>query len=194
MILSNITQSEVSAQITLSSISVNLGSIRTTQFDFGFDVNHLYTIYPELQIGGSLISKPMYWQLFWGYWDDWVSEPFPIMDGITYSSSSHIFGGRIEFLTTEFENNRIVDFGFLGGYSRHFTRIRYIGGHDFGGNPGHNSSLSTSAFDIGMNVKVKIFGPFRIVVEFNRFYQYKKLSKEFIWKRNAYKTGISYDF
>jgi len=194
IILISLTGNRAFSQTNISSIAINIGDIRTLQLDYQFEDNHLYTVYSELQLGGSLPFKSFYWKSYYGYWDDHVSEPFPIVDGITYRGQSNILGFNVLFNFTEFEKQSPLDVLFLMGLSRHFIRYRYVGGSDYGGHPGSDDSRAINMWEIGIIFKRHLTGPFYVHGEIRRYYDFNQSIIDRGRKRHTFLIGLSYHF
>ncbi len=194
IILILITNNRALSQINISSISMNIGDIRTLQSDYGLENNHLYTVYSELQIGGSLPVKSLFWKSYYGYWNDHVSKPFPVADAITYTGQSHILGFHVLFNPTEFEKRSPLDVLLLMGVSRHYIRYQYVGGSDYGGHTGSDGSRATNMWEIGIIFKKHLTGPFYAHGEIRRYYDFNQSIIDKGRKRHTFLVGLSYHF
>ncbi len=183
------------AQPNLSCWSLKVGVIRNLQesgYPFPYDT---YTHYPELQIGGALVStNHLNWGFYFGYWDDDVDKPFPIADGITYSYCSFIIGGRLGFIPGAHRTDLIVQPGIFVGLSHHFIWADYVGGWDFNGNIGEDFRRELNYFEIGFTVSRNISKSVELVLEAQ---QAKRLGEDefnFPQKRRSLKIGMVYSF
>ena len=127
------------AQITLSSVTVRAGIIRTQWDNDPIYAKYLWSFYPEIQAGGTFIIPYLSWGLSWGYWTDGIDHTLPVMDMVTYSQSAHIVAARIGFEPTVLTDHLPVVITLFVGAAEHFSKLSYIGGTDFAGNRGENA-------------------------------------------------------
>jgi hypothetical protein len=144
------------AQITLSSVTVRAGIIRTQWDNDPIYAKYLWSFYPEIQAGGTFIIPYLSWGLSWGYWTDGIDHTLPVMDMVTYSQSAHIVAARIGFEPTVLTDHLPVVITLFVGAAEHFSKLSYIGGTDFAGNRGENSTeqLTTGFVGIGASYPV----------------------------------------
>jgi len=182
-------------QTNISTVSIKFGAIRTLFSDESFYKGYFYTFYPEVQIGGTVLKKYIHWGINWGFWDDNVSKPFPVKDFVSYSYSSHIIGSRLAISVNNIiKEEYTIKLSPFCGLSRHFVRAKYVGGFGVGGNPGFDHTQIVNTVDIGINIKVKVYGHIQLIAEIQQFNQLDSFNFGFVEKRNAYKTGFSYEF
>jgi hypothetical protein len=148
------------AQTNLNNVSINAGIIEKLFYNNPFEKCFQYTFYQELQCGGDLMIPFIYWTVYWGYWNDGVNEVLPIMDAVTYSFSSHVVGGRFTLIPAKLLDRWRVPIGFFAGIGNHFISRRYVGGLGYDGSPGQNLRFNVLTLDVGVNIEVKLFGPF----------------------------------
>lgn len=182
------------AQPNLSTASVKIGSIRNL---FSEDVSSgQFSFYPELQIGGKLTSEQIEWALYWGFWNDGLSETNGQNGTTNFSQTSHILGGRIYFRTPNvFGNGYPVDIGFMTGYSHHFVQSQVVDAEDNEELPaadGVKSELNNIEF--GLMIGFSLFGPVKLIGEIHQFIPINAEGVNLPANRRAYKTGLAISF
>jgi hypothetical protein len=151
----------------LFALTAGAASISTVSFDVGI-MRHLqvghdlpeersaYALYPELQVGGSLNGRLAEWRVYWGYWDDGITEPFPLVDYMTYSYRGHALGARFLFFVRELIPVLQVPLHMALGLSHQFIDGNYVGGHDIAGNAGDDVSDEVTYVEVGGGVSLSI--------------------------------------
>jgi hypothetical protein len=142
----------VLAQVDMTTLTARAGIIRTQWPDNSQYDDHLWAFYPELEVGGSFIAPYLTWGASWGYWSDGIAHALPVADMITYSQSGHIVAVRFGFRPQILDNRWPLPVTVLAGAAEHFSKNTYVGGRDFTGNRGQNSTdESTTAF-VGLGI------------------------------------------
>ncbi len=183
------------AQLSLNTVSANIGTIRTLSPDASFSQNHQYALYTELQIGGNFLIPSVRWSVYWGYWTDGVEETLPVMDFVTYSYSSHIVGGRFNFLPAKLLPHWPLPVGIFAGVGHHFISGKYVGGFGLDGAPGQDFTVGATTLEIGLNAEADLLGPIAVRGEVQQFIsfgdgEFDRLQKN----RRAYKVGLAFTF
>ena len=183
----------ISAQINISKISADIGLIRNMQYATSNEVSR-YTLYPELHIGGSLFKKFLEWDLYWGYWNDGVKEEFSIRDGWTFSYSSNLVGTRIYFYPQDAIDDIVFPFKLAAGVSYHFVNMHYVGGTDYVGNIGNDSSIRFLTFDIGLGIDINIIEKISIGIEGDLYFRTDISNSANSDDFSSLKMGLTYRF
>lgn len=183
------------AQLSLNTVSVNVGTIRTLFSDLSFYQGYQYSVYPEVQIGGNVFIPSVRWIAYWGYWTDGVEKAFPVTDHVTYSYSSHIVGARFNFFPAKLLPHWPLPIGIFTGVAHHFISGKYVSGSGFDGRPGQDLAGDATTFEIGLNAEVEVLGPIAVRVEVQQFVplgskEFDQLQKN----RRAYKVGLALTF
>lgn len=183
------------SQPKLSTITIKTGLIKNLYPEDYGRFNSTYSIYPELQIGGSLVSSNLLrWAVYLGYWDDGVDKAFPIADFRTYSYNSFILGSRLGFMPGANRKDLPVQLEFFAGFSHHFVGKNYVGGTAFKGDIGHDSRMELNYAEIGINAGVNLNKSLQVVVEVQQAMQLGKDEFNFPKNRWAFKVGLAYSF
>ena len=153
------------AQITLSTVTARAGIIRTQWADDPIYSSHLWSFYPEIQAGGAFIVPYFSWGISWGYWTDGIDNTLPVMDMITFSQSGHIVAARIAFHPQILDNHVPMPITVFAGAAEHFTKSSYVGGTDFVGNRGQNSTEQSTTALVGLAVSYPVVSQFNIEAE-----------------------------
>ncbi|MDP2885349.1 MAG: hypothetical protein Q8P51_10055, partial [Ignavibacteria bacterium] len=103
------------AQLSMNTVSVNVGTIRTLFPDYSYYQDYQYSLYPEVQIGGDFLIPSLQWTVYWGYWTDGLEKALPVADFVTYSYRSHIVGARFNFLPAKLLPHWPIPIGFFTG-------------------------------------------------------------------------------
>jgi hypothetical protein len=185
----------MTAQIHLSTVSANIGSIRTLFSDHPFYRDFQYALYPEFQIGGDFLTPSIQWVTYWGFWKDGVANALPVADFVTHSFSSHIVGARFNLLLANVLPHWPQPLGVFTGVAHHFISGTYIGGVGLDGKPGRDYSDGVTTLEIGVNAKVDLFGPIAIRAEAQQFVplgtkEFDRAQKN----RRAFKVGLALTF
>jgi hypothetical protein len=176
------------AQVDLSSITLKVGSIRTLLSDEGYQ----YALCPELQIGGSFLTKYFNWGIYWSYWDDGLDKVL-WKDAVIYSYSSHIVGLRMSFSPIKCIDNWYIPIDIFGGIAHHFIKRKYVGGIDWNGIVGTDYASGTTTGEVGLMAHVNITGLLSIVAEVQQYFPFGNNDFDRLQKdRRAYKIGLSY--
>ncbi len=183
----------MSAQINISKISADLGLIRNMQYPTSNEVSS-YTLYPELHIGGSIIGKFLEWDVYWGYWNDGVKEPFNIRDAWTFSYSSNLIGTRIYFYPQDAFDDIVFPFKLAAGLSYHFVNMHYVGGTDYVGNIGKDSSIRFLTLDIGLGLDFNIIEKISLGIEGNLYFRTDISSPANSDGLSSLKMALTYSF
>ena len=184
--------SSLFAQITIDNYCVSIGRIRTTHGSEPLYSNYQYAFYPELQIGGKLIVPYITWAVYWGYWTDGVTEPFPVADMPTYSNHTNILGMRIGYLPSVSTPNGPLQIQVFGGFSHHFISQQWIGGFGLSGDGGSDYKENMNTLDIGLSASFPIFGQFRMKGEFQQYFPISADENIRYLYQQAYKVGFIY--
>jgi hypothetical protein len=178
------------AQLSIDTYTASIGRIRTTYSGESFYSDYQYAFYPELQIGGRFIVPHFTWAVYWGYWTDGITKPFPVADMPTYSNHTNILGMRIGFLPAGSIPNRPLQIQLFGGVSHHFISQHWIGGFGLAGDGGYDYKENMNTLDIGLSATFPIFGQFRMKGEFQQYFPIS--GEEYIrhHKQQAYKVGF----
>jgi hypothetical protein len=153
------------AQLSPNSVGLHLGAIQPVGYDIA-DQAPAFAFYPELQIRGDLPLNKINWLIRWGYWDDRVEEPYPVMDWYTYSYSSHILSLQLAYLPEA--PGLPFNVQLAAGASGHIVSKRLVGGSGWTP-PEPNSRESTISFDLGFQASRPVVDPIRVVAEFRYF-------------------------
>ena len=182
-------------QTNLTDFRVTAGMLQNVRGDGEWYDGYRWTFYPEVQIGGQLINDPFLWGVYYGFWDDGVSEPITGFDNlITYSFTSQIIGLRVGMQTEDILENDLIQMRFQAGFSHHMLDAAYIGGMDSEGQPGSDFSQTFEAMDADIGVSLKIYKPVRLYLGFQAMIQLNNLTSGFREVRNGGKAGILLDF
>ena len=180
------------AQLSFNTFSANIGAIRTTFPDDSRYSKYQYAIYPEFQVGGDFVVSYFRWTIYWGFWNDGITQALPVADMVTYSNQSHITGFRFTFLPSQIAPEWPLPVGVFGGIAHHFMSATYVGGLGLDGKPGQDFTQGSSTFELGLNAHLSILGPIKIGGE---VHQYFPLSDEYLDRtqknRRAYKVGLT---
>jgi hypothetical protein len=142
------------AQVDVSSISARVGTIRTLWRDNPVYSEHLWSLYPELEIGGRFFKPYLSWGASWGYWSDGINEVLPVMDMVTYSQAGYILSLRIGFHPQLADEHWPIPVIVFGGLSHHLIKTTYIGGWDIGARRDQGSSDHYADAPLGLGVTV----------------------------------------
>lgn len=195
LILNFVAVTRTLAQLSLGNFSANVGTIRTTVSDHAPFSGYRYALYPELQLGGDLFTSYLRWTIYWGYWSDGITQPFPVMDMVTYSGQTQIGGVRFTFLPAEVAPHWPLPVGIFAGVARHFTAVTYVGGFGIDGKPGHDFAQTANTFEFGLNADFSLFGPFNVRAEIHQLFPLGNQYIDNLQKgRRAYKVGLAFTF
>ena len=173
------------AQIRVTTISADMGLIRNLHNQMFSD--NLFSVYPELKVGGPLLEGFLNWALYWGYWDDGIDEPLAIADYVTYSFSSHIVGARA--ILYPLPSYLII------GVSRHFIYGDYIGGAGFDGQPGQDFTDEITTAELGIGISVALSDLYRLRLEFIGYLPFADKDRFNVdGGRVSFRTGFDYFF
>ena len=183
------------AQVDVSLISAKIGTIRTLWRDDPIYSEHLWSLYPEIELGGRFFKPYLSWGASWGYWSDGIKEALPVMDGITYSEASHILGLRIAFYPQIADEHWPIPLSVFGGVSHHLIKMTYIGGGDYAGRRGQDFNDHSTTAHVGLGVSVPILDLFSLGVEAQQFIPFSSSESEQTQKnRRAFKIGLQAQF
>jgi hypothetical protein len=190
-------------QVDVSTISARIGTIRTLWRDNTTYEAYLWTVYPELEIGGRLFMRYLSWGASWGYWSDGIDKVLPVVDMATYSQASHILGLRIGFHPQLADEHWPIPLVVFGGLSHHMIKTRYIGGGDFPIKTTYagefkpytiNDDHSTT-IHLGLGVTIPMVGIFSLDAEAQQFIPFGSSESEQTQKnRRAFKIGLQARF
>ncbi len=158
-----------SAQVDVSTVSARIGTIRTLWRDGPPYEGHLWSLYPEVEIGGRFFARYLSWGASWGYWSDGISEPLPIKDIVTYSQTGHLLSIRIGFHPQLADEHWPIPVTVFGGFSHHIVKSKYISYMDFVGPRGLDSSENSTTAHVGLAVTVSIVDMFSLITEAQQF-------------------------
>jgi hypothetical protein len=179
-------------QVSLNTVSANIGAIRTFLPAHSPFQAYQYSVYPEIQAGGEFFTPSVVWSTYWGYWTDGVARAFPIADYVTYSHASHIVGARFQFSPARILPHWPIPIGIFTGVAHHFITATYIGGFAYDGRPGHDFTADATTLEFGLNIEVEVFGPIIIRGEAQQYVglgskDFDRLQKD----RRSYKVGFA---
>ncbi len=149
------TQSQ--SQIDLSFVTAPAGAIRTESFDNGMSGGYLWSFYPEIEVGGHFLARYLLWSASWGYWSDGIDKPYPYMDYVTYSRQGHILALRIGLQLQTLAPHFPLPLTVSLGSAYHVSKQTYIGGSDFNGKTGTNSTEQTTTGLVGLGFSFPLF-------------------------------------
>jgi hypothetical protein len=124
-----------------------------------------WLFFPELEIGGELFTPPLSWSATWGYWTEGITEVLPIADFVTYSHSGHIVTLRIALDPQALDPHLPLPIELFAGAAGHFQEIRYVGGFDYAGRAGENSSDLSVTGLLGLGVRLRVLSQVRLEAE-----------------------------
>jgi hypothetical protein len=179
------------AQVDLSRVTLRAGAIRT-QSPYE---DHLWSFYPEVEVGGHFIAAYLSWGASWGYWSDGIDEPLPFMDMVTYSQKGHILAARLGFWPQLLDNHWPIPITVFVGVARQFTKTTYVGGFGLAGNRGQNSSDQLTMVFVGAGLSVPIVS--HLIVEAEALQYVAVGDGPFAYaqkNRRAFKCGVAVDF
>ena len=179
-------------QVDISSLTVRMGATRTLWPDISPYSGHMWSFYPELEIGGRFIVPCLSWGASWGYWSDGIDEAYPAMDMTTYSSSSHIVAARIGFQPQRLDSHWPIPVMIFTGVAQHFIEQKYIGG----GGEGRKdiSEKSTTAF-AGLGFSIPVGTYLSIKAEALQFIPVGDSRIDYLQKnRRTFTLGVSVAF
>lgn len=184
------------AAASISTVSFDVGIMRHLQIDHLLpEGRSAYTLYPELQIGGSLAGTFADWRLFWGHWDDGIEEPFPGMDLVTYSHSGHVLGARLLLFARRLIPTWQFPIHMALGLSHQFVDGNYVGGHDLAGNAGEDFSDEVTYVEAGCGLSLSVSDVTRGRFEVSRHVPLGEFeatnSEDARW---AFKAGVDFRF
>jgi hypothetical protein len=157
------------SQVDISSVTVRLGAIRTLWIDITPYPGHMWSVYPELEIGGQFIVPCLAWGASWGYWSDGIDKAIPIPDMTTESSSSHIVAARIGFQPQRLDNHWPIPVEIFTGVAQHFIKQKHIGGSHYFGEGGNTSSETSATPFAGFGFSIAISTCLRVKAEALQF-------------------------
>ena len=147
----------IRSQVDISRLSLDFGIARNYQF--GGD--HLYSLYPEIKLGGKFYSEILEWEILLGYWDDGITKELSqIMDHTTFSHSNLTFGSKFYFLPGRLKFHLFLS----GGFSYKYVYKKYIGG---GFSMGKDSEIHLLSMDLGVGFRYTANPKIRIRTELN---------------------------
>ena len=156
--------SPATSQFSLSTLTVRGGILRTIQTE-----GHRWTFYPEIQVGGRLITPWLDWGLSWGYWNDGVESVFPVADYVTYHQAGHIIIFRAGFLPQQALAHWPLPIKLFGGVAEHLQTSTYVGGSDMNGNGGVNSSTRATTLYAGVSFALPLWTALSLEAEAAQF-------------------------
>lgn len=183
------------AQISLNTLSANVGTIRTLFPNYSPYEDYQYSFYPELQVGGDFLTPSIQWIVCWGYWMDGVKKAFPVADMVTYSYSSHLLGARFNIFPGKLLPHWPLPVGVFTGLAHHFISGKYVGGFGLDGRPGRDFTRSGNTFEAGINAELEALGPIAVRGEIHQLFP---LGNEWLDRmqknRRAYTVGLAVHF
>ncbi len=157
--------SQASSQVDVSTFSVRAGIIRTEWLDNGLADGHLWSFYPEVEVGGRFIMPFLSWGVSWGYWSDGINQALPYADFVTYSRQAHIVSGNIGLRIQSAAPHFPVPLEVFVGASQHFSKVSYIGGTDLAGRAGTGSTQQTTTGLVGVALSVPVIAPLELTAQ-----------------------------
>ena len=183
----------LNAQTNISRISIDFGIIRNYQNDFGND--KLYAFYPEVKIGGQLLTKYFEWELFTSYWGDGVTNAFQLKYAATYSYNNITVGSKLCFYPCKVFEDFFWPLYLTSGISYHNVNEKYIGGSDFVGNHKNSNTFRLVTFDIGIGVYLQALEKLRFRIDTIAFIPFKDDNRLYNFgKVGTVKLGFDYFF
>ena len=179
------------AQVNINTVALSVGSIRA--YSDPIYSKYEYSIYPELQIGGKLFMPFICWSVYWGYWTDGIKDPLPVMDMITYSISSHIFGARLTFIPSLAADHWPLPVSIYAGFAHHLLLYNYVGGFGYAGNKGQDHNQGSNTIEFGLQAYYPIGWCLQLYGEIQQFFPFPsdELSG-YQRNRRVYKLGLAY--
>lgn len=157
------------SQIDVSSVTARLGVIRTLQ-DETYEAGHLWSLYPELQLGGLFFTKSLTWGVSWGYWTDGLNHEFDnVVDHATFSQKGHIFTLRLAFEPEKVAPHWPIPLKLFAGAAKHIIFSRHIGGTDFTGRHGPDSTYYPTTLYGGLSLAFPFSSKFQFEAEVAQF-------------------------
>lgn len=186
-----------SAQVRLNYVSANAGVMRTLGQNMYAIGEDRYVFYPEIQCGGDFFLPYLRWAGYWGYADEGHTMIPPPEYHPPYTYRTHNVGIRFSFMPAHLLPHWPIPVGLFVGISRQFISMsgEYPTFMTSQGPTERPAPRNVTAFEAGVNLEVRVFGPLAVRVEGHQLIPLGTTESDRMQKeRRAFTGGLSCTF